>query len=98
MFELQHQSFEARGAGAKPRGMTAPGGGATRARNSFAMSIIGTQCTSACVLTHSMKRSWGRGNGVADMQARGLAVGTRGRRWEDQALSRVGWGSKRRRW
>ena len=45
------------GVGTKPRGMSAPGGGATRARKSFAISIMGTQWTSACVLTHSMKRS-----------------------------------------
>ena len=40
-----------------PVGMRAPAGGATRSRNSFAMSIMRTQCTSSCVLTHSMKRS-----------------------------------------
>ena len=40
-----------------PVGMRAPAGGATRSRNSFAMSIMRTQCTSSCVFTHSMKRS-----------------------------------------
>ena len=42
----------------RPRGMTAPGAGATRVRNSSAMSIMRTHCTSAWVLIQSMKRSY----------------------------------------
>ncbi len=57
-FKPQALSVAAAAGGAvKPRGMRAPAGGATRARNSFAMSIMRTHWTSSCVFTHSMKRS-----------------------------------------
>ena len=54
---IQAYKPEAGDGDANPVGMRAPAGGATRSRNSFAMSIMRTQCTSSCVLTHSMKRS-----------------------------------------